>query len=137
MDVQQNFIDGRFLTGGGERIEVLNATRDTVISQIPDTPADTVDEAVASAKRAQSAWEKLPAIKRAGYLRQISAKIRCTEAGEMPIWPAMARTVQCVTSPGGGSSVRETTRSTSSVASRGMRAGRVWSRSSPSTPAAR
>ena len=52
MDVQQNFIDGRFLTGGGERIEVLNATRDTVISQIPDTPVDTVDEAVASAKKA-------------------------------------------------------------------------------------
>src|SRR5215475_7734510 len=77
MDVQQNFIDGRFLAGsGGDRIEVLNPARDTVISAIPDTPADTVNEAVASAKKAQSAWEKLPAIKRAGYLRQISAKIR-------------------------------------------------------------
>lgn len=77
MDVQQNFIDGRFLAGGGgERIEVLNPARDTVISAIPDTPADTVNEAVASAKRAQVAWGQLPAIKRAGYLRQISAKIR-------------------------------------------------------------
>ena len=37
MDVQQNFIDGRFLAGGGggERIEVLNPARDTVISEIP------------------------------------------------------------------------------------------------------
>ena len=55
MDVQQNFIDGRFLAaGGGERIEVLNPARDTVISAIPDTPAATVDEAVASAKRRRS-----------------------------------------------------------------------------------
>lgn len=77
MDVQQNFIDGRFLAGGGgDRIDVLNPARDTVISQIVDTPAETVNEAVASAKKAQPAWEKLPAIKRAGYLRQISAKIR-------------------------------------------------------------
>ena len=51
MDVQQNFIDGRFLAGGGgERIEVLNPARDTVISEIPDTPADMVNEAVASAE---------------------------------------------------------------------------------------
>lgn len=77
MDVQQNFIDGRFLAGGGgDRIDVLNPARDTVISQIVDTPAETVNEAVASANKAQPAWEKLPAIKRAGYLRQISAKIR-------------------------------------------------------------
>ena len=55
---------------------MLNPARDTVISEIPDTPAATVDEAVASAKRAQAAWAKLPAIQRAGYLRQISAKIR-------------------------------------------------------------
>jgi lactaldehyde dehydrogenase/glycolaldehyde dehydrogenase len=31
---------------------------------------------VAAAKRAQASWERLPMIKRAGYLRQISAKIR-------------------------------------------------------------
>ena len=77
MDLHQNFIDGRFAgAGGGTPIEVLNPARDTVISHIPDSPAAVVEEAVASAKRAQASWEKLPAIRRAGYLRQISAKIR-------------------------------------------------------------
>jgi acyl-CoA reductase-like NAD-dependent aldehyde dehydrogenase len=77
MDLEQNFIDGRFEdSGGSDRIEVLSPARDNVISAIPDSPASVVDQAVASAKRAQADWEKLPAIKRAGYLRQISAKIR-------------------------------------------------------------
>ena len=55
----------------------------------------------------------------------------------MPMSRAIARTVQWVASPGGGASVRATTRSTSSAASRGMRDGRVRSRNSPSTPASR
>ena len=77
MDLHQNFVDGRFAdAGGGEHIPVLSPSRDTVISEIPDSPASAVDEAVAAAKRAQGAWERLPAIKRAGYLRQISARIR-------------------------------------------------------------
>ncbi len=47
-----------------------------MISEIPDSPAAAVDEAIVAAKRAQAGWERLPAIKRAGFLRQISAKIR-------------------------------------------------------------
>jgi lactaldehyde dehydrogenase/glycolaldehyde dehydrogenase len=77
MDLHQNFIDGRFEGAlGADRIPVLNPARDTVISEIPDSPAEAVNEAVAAAKKAQAAWERLPAIQRAGYLRQISAKIR-------------------------------------------------------------
>jgi lactaldehyde dehydrogenase/glycolaldehyde dehydrogenase len=77
MGLHQNFIGGRFSSvGGGDVIPVLNPARDTVISQIPDSSAEAVGEAVAAAKRAQPAWEKLPAIQRAKYLRQISAKIR-------------------------------------------------------------
>jgi lactaldehyde dehydrogenase/glycolaldehyde dehydrogenase len=77
MDLHQNFIDGRFEGAqGAERIPVLNPARDTVISEIPDTASAAVDQAVAAAKKAQGAWEKLPAIQRAGHLRQISAKIR-------------------------------------------------------------
>ena len=77
MELHQNFIDGRFeAAGGGERIEVLNPARDTVISAIPDSSPDAVDQAVAAAKKAQRDWARLPAINRAGYLRQISAKVR-------------------------------------------------------------
>ncbi len=43
---------------------------------MPDSGPDVVDRAVASAKKAQKSWAKLPAIVRAGYLRKISAKIR-------------------------------------------------------------
>jgi lactaldehyde dehydrogenase/glycolaldehyde dehydrogenase len=74
--MHQNFINGRFEAVGGEAIPVLNPARDTVISEIPDSSGDAVDQAVAAAKRAQPAWEKLPAINRAGFLRQISARIR-------------------------------------------------------------
>ncbi|MCA8880737.1 MAG: aldehyde dehydrogenase [Rhodobacteraceae bacterium] len=76
MVMHQNFINGRFEAVGGEGIPVLNPARDTVISEIPDSSADAVDQAVAAARKAQTSWEKLPAIERAGFLRQISAKIR-------------------------------------------------------------
>ena len=77
MALHQNFINGRFEpAGSGDHIPVLNPARDTVISEIPDSTAQEVDSAVGAATRAQKAWEKLPAIERAGYLRQISAKIR-------------------------------------------------------------
>jgi lactaldehyde dehydrogenase / glycolaldehyde dehydrogenase len=77
MALHENFINGRFSpVSGGDRIPVLNPARDTVISEIPDTPADAVDQAVAAAKKAQVSWELLPAIQRATYLRKISAKIR-------------------------------------------------------------
>ncbi|GAC1302399.1 MAG: aldehyde dehydrogenase [Vulcanimicrobiaceae bacterium] len=74
---RDNFIQGAFASEGGKnRIEVINPSRNTVISDVPDSGADVVDRAVASAKQAQKSWAKLPAIVRAGYLRQISAKIR-------------------------------------------------------------
>lgn len=77
MTVHQNFIAGRFVeSAGGELIDVFNPARDTRISQVPDTSAEGVNEAVDAAARAQRDWEKLPAIQRAGFLRQISAKIR-------------------------------------------------------------
>lgn len=77
MALHQNFINGRFEQAGpGDSIPVLNPARDTVISEIPDSSPEAVDQAVGAASRAQPAWEKLPAIERAGFLRQISARIR-------------------------------------------------------------
>ncbi|RUM95806.1 aldehyde dehydrogenase [Pseudaminobacter arsenicus] len=73
----RNFINGRFIENSNEdMIPVLNPATEQVISQIPDTSAALVGEAVAAAKSAQKAWERRPAIERAGFLRQISAKIR-------------------------------------------------------------
>lgn len=72
----QNYIDGRFVPHRGASIEVRNPATHALIAEVPDADADAVDEAVAAARRAQPAWEKLPAIQRAGYLRQIAAKLR-------------------------------------------------------------
>ncbi|QIL80033.1 aldehyde dehydrogenase [Diaphorobacter sp. HDW4A] len=72
-----NFIDGQFRQGsGGSRIEVSNPSTQQFIDTVPDSNAEDVNAAVAAARRAQPAWEKRPAIERAGYLRQISAKLR-------------------------------------------------------------
>lgn len=77
MTVHQNFIAGRFVEGGeGELIDVFNPARDTRISQVPDTTSEGVNAAVDAAGRAQREWERLPAIQRAGFLREISARIR-------------------------------------------------------------
>lgn len=75
--LHKNFIGGQSLSvETGDRIKVYNPARDTVLAEIPDTPADMVDRAVQAAKKAQKSWAKLPAIQRANALRRISAKIR-------------------------------------------------------------
>lgn len=77
MTIQQNFVNGRFVeSAGGDLIDVFNPARDTRISQVPDTSAEGVSAAVDAARRAQREWERLPAIQRAGFLREISARIR-------------------------------------------------------------
>jgi len=75
--MHRNYIDGRFvLPAAAERIPVLNPARGTVISEVPDTPAAMVAEAIDAARRAQPAWARKPAIERAGYLRRIAARLR-------------------------------------------------------------
>jgi len=68
-------IDGEMVTCG-KTIPVLNPATEEVISEVPEADAPLVDEAVRAAARAQDGWAKLPAIKRAAHLREISAAIR-------------------------------------------------------------
>lgn len=72
----RNFIDGAFTDAGSDWIDVTNPATGAIVGRIPDSGAEAVDAAVAAARKAQPAWEKLPAIERANYLRQISAKLR-------------------------------------------------------------
>lgn len=72
----QNYIDGEFVPASGTLIDVKNPATGTVLGRIPETSDAEVDAAVKAARRAQGDWEKLPAIERAGYLRQIAAKLR-------------------------------------------------------------
>jgi hypothetical protein len=60
----------------------------------------------------------------------------CTALRLRPTALAIARPVQCVASPGGGSRVSSTTRRTVASGKGGVPGGRVLSRKSPSTPSA-
>ncbi|MDU5454165.1 aldehyde dehydrogenase [Pseudescherichia vulneris] len=71
------YIDGQFVAWQGEAwIDVVNPATEALISRIPDGTADDARKAIDAASRAQPAWEALPAIERAGWLRKIAAGIR-------------------------------------------------------------
>ncbi|MBI0163305.1 aldehyde dehydrogenase [Bartonella sp. M0283] len=77
MTPELNFIDGKLVDCKGcNTIPVTNPSTDEVIGEIYETPKGEVDRAVAAAKKAQPAWEKLPAIERAKFLKQIAQKVR-------------------------------------------------------------
>ncbi len=72
----RNYIDGRFTDASASNIEVYNPANGALVGVVPASTAGDVDAAVQAARRAQIGWEKRPAIERAGFLRQISAKLR-------------------------------------------------------------
>jgi len=72
----RNYINGQFVDGTSSYVDVTNPATGVLLGRVPESGPDVVDAAVRAAQKAQPAWEKLPAIQRAGYLRQISAKIR-------------------------------------------------------------
>jgi len=73
--VYQNFINGRF-TPSQAHIDVLNPATGALLSKVPASTADDVDQALAAARAAQKDWARKPAIERAGHLRRIAAKLR-------------------------------------------------------------
>jgi len=68
-------IDGEFVASK-KTLEVLNPSTGQPISEFPCATAEDVDRAVRAAERAQKSWAAMPAIRRAGYLREIAALIR-------------------------------------------------------------
>ncbi|EIT71425.1 MULTISPECIES: aldehyde dehydrogenase [Hydrocarboniphaga] len=72
----KDYVDGRFVEAAASMLDVYNPATQELLARVPESSADTVEEAIAAARKAQGSWEKTPAIQRAGYLRQISAKLR-------------------------------------------------------------
>ena len=68
-------IDGEFVASR-KTIEVVNPSTEEIISQVPSCTVEDVNAAVLAAERAQGPWAALPAIRRAGHLREIAALIR-------------------------------------------------------------
>jgi len=69
------FIDGEF-AGTSKTLQVTNPSTEEVISEFPNCSVEDVNAAVTAADRAQKAWAALPAIQRAGHLREIAGLIR-------------------------------------------------------------
>ena len=69
------FIDGEFATTS-KTLQVTNPSTEEVISEFPNCSVEDVNAAVTAADRAQKAWAALPAIQRAGHLREIAGLIR-------------------------------------------------------------
>src|SRR5271157_3107329 len=73
----QNFINGEFAASGSiDMVPVINPATEEVISEVPNTTVADVDAAVQAAAKAQESWRRLPAIKRASFIREIAHAIR-------------------------------------------------------------
>jgi lactaldehyde dehydrogenase / glycolaldehyde dehydrogenase len=73
----RNFINNEWVAPASHKtIEVKDPSTLKTIATVPDSDAGDVDRAVAAARAAQPAWERLPAIQRAGHIRNVAAKLR-------------------------------------------------------------
>jgi lactaldehyde dehydrogenase/glycolaldehyde dehydrogenase len=68
-------IDGE-LVSSTRMLPVVNPATEEVISQFPAGTVEDVNRAVLAAEKAQKPWAALPAIQRAGHLREIATLIR-------------------------------------------------------------
>ena len=73
----QLFINGEFVPNGKrEMLQVINPATEEVISEVPKATEADVNAAIDAAYNAQKSWAKIPAIQRAGYLRELAAMIK-------------------------------------------------------------
>src|SRR5690625_5110683 len=73
MDVKKlsNYIGGKWVEYQGEVTQVKNPANGEVITEVPLSSAETVNEAVETAKRAQKEWALTPAPQRAEVLYEV------------------------------------------------------------------
>jgi lactaldehyde dehydrogenase / glycolaldehyde dehydrogenase len=68
-------INGDFVASS-KTLEVTSPSTEEVISEFPNCTVEDVNSAVLAAEKAQKSWAALPAIQRAGHLREIATLIR-------------------------------------------------------------
>jgi len=74
---ERNYIDGEWVVpASAGTLKVHNPSTREHIATVPDSNAADVDRAVAAARAAQPAWERLPAIQRATHIRAVAQKLR-------------------------------------------------------------
>jgi len=65
------FIDGKFVEGCGNRIDVINPARGEVIGKIAGATPEEIDQAVKSARSAFRSWSRVPAKVRSQALHKL------------------------------------------------------------------
>ena len=67
------FINGKFIPNGDRKmIQVINPATEEVVSEVPQATEEDVQAAVDAAYEAQKSWARIPAIQRAGYLKELA-----------------------------------------------------------------
>lgn len=85
LPIYQNYINGTFRSSV-EHLPVSNPATGELLSHVPDSTREDVDQAIAAARAAQKDWARTPANERGRYLRQIATQIRANV-------PQLARTI--------------------------------------------
>ena len=68
MQILKDYINGQWVEGTGEFIDVYNPSTGEVIAKVPVTTEDKVEEAIKAANEAFKTWKEVPLQKRVGYL---------------------------------------------------------------------
>ncbi|WIX31373.1 aldehyde dehydrogenase [Salinicola sp. JS01] len=92
VDLYNQFIDGEWTTGGGERLDVLNPATGEIIARVSLADEALANRALEAAQRAFPAWSRKTAVERADHLyrlvelileqRQRLARLITTEQGK-------------------------------------------------------
>lgn len=83
-----HFINGKWTPSTGDaKIEVENPATREIFATVPDGTIEDVDRAVAAAKAAQPAWEKVPMAERVALMRRVIdyLKARADEITELEV----------------------------------------------------
>ena len=68
MKILKDYINGQWVEGTGEFIDVYNPSTGEIIAKVPVTTEDKVEEAIQAAAKAFETWKEVPLQKRVGYL---------------------------------------------------------------------
>ena len=68
MQILKDYINGQWVTGTGELLDVFNPSTGEVIAKVPVTTTERVEEAIQAAAEAFKTWKDVPLQQRMGYL---------------------------------------------------------------------
>ncbi|MBR4944077.1 MAG: aldehyde dehydrogenase family protein, partial [Peptococcaceae bacterium] len=68
MKILKDYINGQWVEGTGDFIDVYNPSTGEIIAKVPVTTEDKVEEAIKAANEAFKTWKEVPLQKRVGYL---------------------------------------------------------------------